>query len=216
MVEADYAGYQIKVDAERKEAYDRFKALLRIDASGAGVDRCQEVIATYLAFFQDHHLFVLGDSKAAGPGRKTARPWTEAEARAEIDRYRERLDPVEGLWYSREGRYAVLQETGAPAGTFFAVRLAGDGTPSSDLTAVLRRIGHSHYRVTSRDIDYQQAILNAVGCGDHAYNLGVPLYTRTRDLPVGTLDVVGITPDIPVPDHLADPLAFAVRLLALP
>jgi hypothetical protein len=30
----------------------------------------------------------------------------------------------------------------------------------------------------------------------------------------GALDVVGITPDVPVPDYLADPLAFAVRLLA--
>jgi hypothetical protein len=41
-----------------------------------------------------------------------------------------------------------------------------------------------------------------------------PLYTRTRRLPDGGLDVIGITPDVPVPDHLNDPLAFAVRLLA--
>lgn len=429
-VEADYAGFQIKVDADRREAYDRFKAVLRADAAGAGADRCKEVLDTYAGFFQDHHLFVLRSSTAGGPGEKPARPWTEAEARAEIDRHRERLDPVEGLWYGREGRYAVLHEAGAPAGTFFAVRLTGDGTPSSDLVAVLRRTGRGGYRAFYRDaqgqwqtgeaalyrngaflefgiqgwgrlhpavpearldptdpqaphfarldagtlylslpsfldnyrqpladlleargaeigkargliidlrgnvggsaiyfglgpylftgafqysedslilasprnlgtleqfreqfgeqgavafdpairrmrenpgklvlfregetstppvlapgpqrvvllvdravgsaaeamilmvrqsprvivvgentrgnIDYQQATLYEAGCGGHAFYLGIPLYTRTRHLPAGGLDVVGITPDVPVPDHLADPLAFAVRLL---
>jgi C-terminal processing protease CtpA/Prc len=69
---------------------------------------------------------------------------------------------------------------------------------------------------TRGNIDYQQVSLQKVGCGDHAYDLGTPLYTRTRNLPAGGLDVIGITPDVPVPDHLADPLAFAVRLLALP
>lgn len=429
-VETDYAGYLIKVDADRREAYDRFKAVVKADAPGAGVDRCQEVMDTYLAFFQDYHLFVLRANKAGGPGGKTVRPWTEAEARAEIDRHRERLDPVEGLWASHGGRYAVLHEAGAPAGTFFAVRLAADGTPSSDLAAVLHRIEHGSYRATWRDaqgqwqtadvaphrsatllafgpqgwgrlyppapearldpadplapvfsrldantlylslpsfsgeyrkplndlleargaeigkaggliidlrgnvggdaiyfglapylftgpfryyednlilaspwnlrtleqireplgengaifdpairrmrenpgklvpylegasetppelspgprrvvllvdrgvgssgeamillarqsprvlvvgentrgnIDYQQVTLQPVGCGDYANYLGVPLYTRTRELPVGALDILGITPDVPVPGHLADPLAFAVRLLA--
>lgn len=433
-VEADYAGFPHKVDAERREAYDRLKAILKKDAAGAGPGRCKEVLDTYLAFFQDHHLFVLRspDNKAGGPGRATARPWTEAEARAEIDRNRERLDPIEGLWYARDGRYAVLHEAGTPAGTFAAVRLAAGGAPSSDLAAVLQRIGHGSYRALYRDaqgrwqtgegglhrggsllvfgiqtwgrlhpavkearlnpadpqaplfarldagtlylslpsflddyrqpladllaargdemskarglvidlrgnvggsaiyydlapyllagpvqfsedslilasprnlrfleqireplgeqgavldpplrrmrespgklvpyregesftppviapgphrvallvdgavgsatealiltarqsprvivvgentrgnIDYQMATLSEVGCGDQAYYLGTPLYTRTRSLPAGALDVVGITPDVPVPDHLADPLAFAVRLLAEP
>ena len=431
-VEADYAGHQIKVDAERWEAYDRFKAVLRADAAGAGMDRCKEVLDTYVAFFQDHHLFVLRAGKAEGAGAKTARPWTETEARAEIDRNRERLDPVEGLWYSRRGRYAVLHEAGTPAGTFFAVRVSGDGTPSSEVAAILRRTARGLYQATWRDaqghwqnaeaalyrngtflsfgiqglgrlhpaiqdarldpadpqaplfarldadtlylslpsflgdyrqpladlleakgaeigkargliidlrgnvggdaiyfglapylftgpfqyyednlilasplnlrtleqlreplgengaifdpairrmrenpgklvpylegasetppvispgprrvvllvdhgvgsaaegmillarqssrvivvgentrgnIDYQQAGLQTVACGDHSFYLGTPLYTRTRQLPAGALDVVGITPDVPVPDDLADPLAFAVRLLALP
>ena len=430
-VEADYAGFAHKVDAERREAYDRFKDILKKDAAGAGANRCKEVLDTYLAFFQDHHLFVLrsNSNKAGGPGRTAARPWTEAEARAELDRQRERLDPVEGLWYARDARYAVLREAGTPAGTFAAVRLAPGGAPASDLAAVLQRIGHGGYRVTYRDaqgrwqtgeaslhrggsllvfgiqswgrlhpavkdarldpadpqaplftrldadtlylslpsflddyrqplaslvatrgdeiakagglvidlrgnvggsaiyydlapylltgpvqlsedslilasprnlsfleqireplgeqgavfdsplrrmrespgklvpyregqsftppviapgprrvvllvdkavgsatealiltaqqsprvivvgentrgnIDYQQATLSEVGCGDQAYYLGTPLYTRTRRLPDGALDVVGITPDVPIPDHLADPLAFAVRLL---
>jgi hypothetical protein len=430
-VETDYAGFQLKVDAERREAYDRFKTLLKADAAGAaGPDRCQEILSTYLAFFQDYHLFVLRNSKAGGPGGTTARPWTEAEARAEIDRNLERLDPVEGLWYSRDARFAVLHEAGAPAGAFVAVRLTGDGKPSSDLAAAVRRIGHGLYRVTFRDaqgkwqtgegslhrngalfgfgiqgwgrlhpavrearldpadpqaplftrldagtlylslpsfggdyrqpladllkahgdeiaktqgliidlrgneggdaiyfglepylfsgtfqvsednlirasphnlaelerirkplgehgavfdpalqrmrespgklvpfregesytptnlapgprrlvllvdravgsaaegmllmarqssrvivvgentrgnIDYQQVNLNEVGCGDQTYYLGTPLYTRNRHLPEGAIDVVGIAPDVPIPDHLADPLAFAVRLLA--
>lgn len=52
------------------------------------------------------------------------------------------------------------------------------------------------------------------GCGDQTYLAGTPLYTRNRSLPAGALDAVGITPDVPVPDGLADPLAFTVRLLA--
>jgi hypothetical protein len=429
-VEADYAGFQIKVDAERREAYDRVKALLKTDAAGAGPDRCIEVLELYAAFFQDHHLFVTR-SKAPGPERTaTARPWTEAEARAEIDRHRERLDPVEGLWYSGKGRYAVLHEAGSPAGAFVAVRLKGDGTPSSEIVALLRRTAPGSYLITTRDIqgqwqtgeaalhrkgallvfgvqgwgrlhpavpesrldpadplaplftrlnestlylslpsfwsdyrkpladlvaargaeigkaggliidlrgngggdgiyfglipylftgpfqyrednmilasprnlewvealrkrqgeqgavfdpairrmrenpgklvpyldadsytptdlspgprrvvllvdrgvgsaaegmvllaeqsprvivvgentrgniDYEMVTMDSVGCGDQGYYLGLPLYARSRQLPAGALDVIGITPDVPVPDSLADPLAFAVRLLA--
>lgn len=428
-VEADYAGFLHKVDAGRREAYDRFKALLKSDAAGAGPDRCKEVLDAYAAFFQDHHLFVMRGDKAGEPGPKAARPWTEAEARAEIDRHRERLDSVEGLWYARGGRYAVLHEAGTPAGTFSVIRLAAEGAPSTDLAAVLRRTARGGYRITHRDaqgwwqtgeaalhrngallvagiqvwgrlhpavpetrldpadpqaplfarldagtlylslpsflgdygkpltdileargdeiakarglvidlrgnvggnaiyyglipylltgptrvsedsailaspgnlktleqlreplgengavfdpalrrmrenpgklvpyldgetytppvtapgprrvvllvdravgsaaeamvlmaresprvivvgentrgnIDYQQVSMDWVGCGNQAYLLGTPLYTRTRHLPAGALDNLGIAPDVPVPDHLADPLGFAVRLL---
>ena len=429
-VEADYAGFQLKVEAERREAYDRFKALQRKDAASAGADRCKEVLDTYLWFFQDYHLFALRYGKAGETAKSTARPWTEAGARAEIDRHRERLDPVEGLWYSQAGRYAVLHEAGAPAGSFFAVRLNGDGSPSTELVALLRRTARGTYQALLRDaqglwqnrgadlyrggallsfgfqswgrlhpaapesrldpadpqaplfarldaktlylslpsfsgeyrqpladlleargaeigkaegliidlrgngggdliyaglvpyiftgsfeyqqdnlilasprnlreleairaplgeggaefdpalrrmrenpgklvpfrdamsytppvlspgprrvvllvdravasaaeamvlwsrqsprvtvvgentrgnIDYQQVILNSIGCGDHTYALGIPLYTRTRQLPEGALDLLGIAPDIPLSEDLADPLALAVRLLA--
>lgn len=67
---------------------------------------------------------------------------------------------------------------------------------------------------TRGNIDYQNAFASWLGCGDHAYALGVPRFTRTRQLPLGGLDVIGITPDIPVPVHQVDPLAFALRLLA--
>jgi Peptidase family S41 len=428
MVEADYAGFMIKVGAGRREAYDRFKALLQADAAGAGPDRCMQVLETYAAFFQDHHVFILRGGKGGEPAG-VARPWTEAEARAEIDKNRERLDPFEGLWYSRTGRYAVLHEPGTPAGTLAAVRLAADGTPSRELAAVFRREARGGHRATFRDargrwqddeatlhrggallvfgieswgrlhpavasarldpadpqapvfarldastlylsmpsfiieaqplrdlikakgdeiakahglvidlrgnvggngiyydllpylltgpirfsedslilasprnlhtleeiresagqggevfdpalhrmrespgklvpfqdgetytppvvapgphrvallvdravgsaaealvliaresprvivvgentrgnIDYQQVTMARLGCGDHGYIIGTPLYTRNRSLPAGALDVAGITPDVPVPDSLADPLDFTVRLLA--
>ena len=53
-----------------------------------------------------------------------------------------------------------------------------------------------------------------MGCGDQAYGLGVPLYTRSRLLPAGALDGSGIAPDVPLPDSV-DPLAFTLRLLAV-
>ncbi len=432
-VETDYAGYVIKVDAERRDAYARFKAVLQADAAGAGPDRCLQVLETYVAFFQDPHVFVAHNAKSGGPdaaASEAARAWTEAEARAEIDKNRERLDPLEGLWYARTGRLAVLHEPGTPAGTLVAVRLAADGSPSRALAAMFRRQSRGGYRITYLDaqgvwqsaeatlhrggallvfgiqtwgrlhpavadarldpadpqapvfarldaatlylsmpsflgeyaqpvkdlvkakgdeiakahglvidlrgnvggnaiyfdlvpylltgptevgedsqilasprnlrnleamreqsgengavfdpalrrmrenpgrlvpflerelytppvvapgphrvallvdravgsapegmlliarqsprvivvgentrgnIDYQQVGMDSLGCGDHTYFVGVPLYVRNRSLPAGALDVVGITPDVPVPDDLADPLAFTVRLLA--
>ncbi len=431
-VETDYAGYLIKVGAGRREAYDRFKALLQADAAGAGPDRCKQVLDLYASFFQDPHVFILRGGKAGTTAGEATRPWTEATARAEIDRNRERLDPLEGLWYTRTGHYAVLHEPGTPAGAFAAVHLAADGSPSRERVAVFRREDRGGYRATFRDaqgrwqngevtlhrggalllfgieswgrlgataatasdahldptdpqmpvferldaatlylslpsflidakplkdlvkakgdefakahglvidlrgnpggnaiyydlipylltgltqvsednsilasprnlriledirkssgedgavfdpalrrmrespgklvpfqegekytppivapgphrvallvdhavgsatealvliaresprvivvgentkgnIDYQQVTIAPLGCGDHAYLVGTPLYTRNRNLPAGALDVGGITPDVPVPDGLADPLAFTVRLLA--
>jgi hypothetical protein len=67
---------------------------------------------------------------------------------------------------------------------------------------------------TRGNIDYQQVTIASRGCGDHTYLVGTPLYTRNRKLPEGALDTGGIAPDVPVPDGLADPLAFTVRLLA--
>jgi len=433
-IETDYAGYQIKIDARRRESYDSFKAILKADAAGAGPDRCKELLDTFVAFFQDDHVFVLRGSQAGGPAGTATRSWSEKDARAEIDRNRERLDPIEGLWYSKDGRYAVLHEPGSAPGMFAGVRLGAGGAPSRELGAAFRRSGHGRYQVSFRDaegrwqngmaalhrggsllvfgitgwgrldpldpkdkparldpadpeaplfarldektlylslpsfmpdyqpkleailaaqgaeiekargliidlrgngggnaiyyglapyllpagpvevwednailasprnlrqiehtraplgdkgkifdpaiqrmrenpgkivpyldsfseeapppapgprrvviltdkgvgsaaeallllvrksprvilvgentrgnIDYEQASWGPVGCGDHTYLLGVPLYNRTRRLPEGGLDVIGITPDVPLPDHLADPLAFAVRLLA--
>jgi C-terminal processing protease CtpA/Prc len=66
---------------------------------------------------------------------------------------------------------------------------------------------------TKGNIDYPSVYLSSVGCGDQAYQLGVPLYAGSRDLPVGGFDGSGIAPDVPVADSLTDPLAFAVRLL---
>lgn len=153
-VEADYAGFLTKVGAERQGVYDRLKSLLKADAAGADPDRCARVLDAYVTFFQDHHLVVLRGKAADGPrGGKTARAWTEAEARSEIERNRHRLDPVEGLWYSRGGRLAVLREEGGTGGTFFAVRLAAGGAPSNELAAVFRRTPRGGYEVTRRDAE---------------------------------------------------------------
>jgi hypothetical protein len=38
----------------------------------------------------------------------------------------------------------------------------------------------------------------------------------SRTLPAGARDPSGLLPDVPVPDGLADPLVFTVRLLAEP
>ncbi|HWM90257.1 MAG TPA: S41 family peptidase [Thermoanaerobaculia bacterium] len=193
-VEASYAGFPLKVDAERREAYDRLKEILRKDAAGARPERCKEVLDTYAAFFQDHHLFVLP--------RRQGR-WTGQEGGASVDRdggaRRYRPPPC------RPGpRRVALLIDGGVGSAVEGMLLMARQSPRVVL------VGEN----TRGNIDYQQVTLNTVGCGDHAYYLGTPLYTRTRYLPEGALDGIGIAPDVPVPDHLADPLAFAVRLLA--
>jgi hypothetical protein len=249
--ETGYVAFSIKVDAERREAYDRFKTILRKDAAGAGVERCLEVLKTYVQFFQDHHLFVF--SKVNPPKRTAARSWTEAEARAEIDPFQYREDnlilaSLDNLQWLEEARKGMSDADGAafdPAlrrmrenpgklvpymeaasytppvlspGPRRVVLLTDRGVGSAAEAMILDARESPRVTVvgenTRGNIDYQNAFASWLGCGDHAYALGVPRFTRTRQLSLGGLDVIGITPDIPVSVQRVDPLAFALRLLA--
>jgi len=114
------------------------------------------------------------------------------------------------------GRIVTLAVVLAPAGTLAAVHLAADGVPSGDLD--IQTWGRLHPAVQDARLDPadpQAPLFARLDAGTLYLSLpSFPLYTRTRHLPEGALDVVGITPDVPVPDDLADPLTFAVRLLA--
>lgn len=62
------------------------------------------------------------------------------------------------------------------------------------------------------NIDYQQVTIRTLACGDYSVDFGWPLYMRSRDLPLDSLDDSGVAPDVLLTQG-EDWLAFATRWL---
>ncbi len=132
-VEADYVGYHLLLPTLDRAAYERAKADLRARAAQATDDGCFDVLAELVDRFHDPHLFVSEQPKLS-PGEVAQReataeslPWTEASARAYLDRHRASLDPIEGIWNSEGARFAVERDSQAPGRRDFVAVLLTAG-----------------------------------------------------------------------------------------
>ncbi|MEP6572668.1 MAG: S41 family peptidase [Gemmatimonadota bacterium] len=131
-VEQDYAGFQLEIHGARREAYDRERARLRLIAAATRSDACYFVFRDLIAFFQDPHLFIFQSTRVtAAETARRARvagrmPLTESQARAYFVKNSGRLDPLEGLWYDRGLRVAVVPAPEHRNGELVAVVLTTD------------------------------------------------------------------------------------------
>lgn len=128
----NYAGYTLELRGDRVRRFANMKSTLQARAQRTTGDSCFFVLRDFVEWFDDPHLFVYQNARldSAETTRRAAtvehRSTTEATARAYFRRRGARLDPIEGIWYDRDLRVAVVPDSARGAGRFIAVVLASD------------------------------------------------------------------------------------------
>ena len=128
----DYAGYTLELKGDRLAAFAAMKGAAQRRASQTAGEDCYFVLRDFVAWFDDPHLFVFQSSRldSAEATRRVATVRhmgvTEASAREYLHRRGARLDPIEGIWYDRKLRVAVLPDSSAGPGQYVAVLLSSD------------------------------------------------------------------------------------------
>lgn len=128
----DYAGYTLELRGQRLRDFASMKAAAQTRADSTRGDACYFVLRDFVDWFDDPHLLVYQDSPidSAETARRAAtverRAISEAAARAYFQRRRARLDPIEGIWYDRGLRVAILPDSARLPNGYVAVVLTGD------------------------------------------------------------------------------------------
>jgi hypothetical protein len=128
----NYAGYTLELRGERLTAFAAIKRAAQRRAARTTGDDCYFVLRDFVDWFDDPHLFVFQSSRldSAEATRRAAAVRrvgvTETSAREYFTRRGARLDPLEGIWYDRTLRVAVVPDSTAGAGHFVAVMLSSD------------------------------------------------------------------------------------------
>lgn len=130
-VEANYAGYRLGVRGRRDAEYARHVAALRRRAAGFSPDECVDVLQELVRYFRDGHLFVGTWPRLTGEeAERLARAAETTDLREpSVMRYLDarpgRLDPIEGVWYAKEGyRVGIVRDPKRGRRDFVAVMLS--------------------------------------------------------------------------------------------
>lgn len=142
----DYAGYTLELRDERLTAFAAMKRAAQQRAATTLGDDCYFVLRDFVAWFDDPHLFVFQSTRLDSAevrrrvGGQRRMGVTEESARAYFARRGARLDPIEGIWYDRKLRVAVVPDSGTDAGSgrFVAVIVESD-TSTWDVGSVRAR-----------------------------------------------------------------------------
>jgi hypothetical protein len=153
-VEADYAGYLLEVRGQRRTAYDSALTNLRALAAGADDAACLDLLQTYIAWFDDPHLFLFQSAKldSVESRRRMAgvalRPFDSLAYESQLRRPDDARDPIEGIWTDGRLRVAVTPDGDPRAGRFVAMVLTADtiAWPRNAVRARFLRIGTGRYR----------------------------------------------------------------------
>lgn len=132
-VESNYAGYQLAVAGKQDAQYRSFAEALRKRAQGTSSENCVFVLQDFVRFFRDGHLFInetpkLDDedvARLAATAEQTGRK--EEDVRHYLNANASHLDPIEGVWYARDGyRVGIVRDYKANRRDFVAVMLSSD------------------------------------------------------------------------------------------
>lgn len=133
-IRENYPGFRIEAVGSTRTRYESALATLRKRAVRATGDECFAVLSALTDFFHDPHLFVYQSTRldSAETRRRAAaverRSIDEPTARAWFASHAKSLDPIEGIWYDREIRYAVMADPAGQRKTFIATLLTADST----------------------------------------------------------------------------------------
>jgi Peptidase family S41 len=168
-LEANYGGFVLEVKGPKLSRYEAAVAKLRQSATTVSSAACFRVLKDYIAWFDDPHLFVYqsGTLDSAETRRRSVavekRSLTEAEARAYFARNAKGLDAIEGIWYDRALRLAVVKDTGRAAGRFVAVVVTTDTAawPLGAVRAEFTKRRDGSYDALVREKNFAERIADA-------------------------------------------------------
>jgi hypothetical protein len=192
-VRDNYAGYRLKLPKQHdREIHAQYLDLLKEDARGLEPAACRRVIARYLDFFADEHLFVLPPSKPSSKPRQaeaestavavpTGRAsgietpeipnlraaWTPEKVEFRLRR-EANLDPIEGLWKDGKGEFAIVYDDAIPRGEYVAFRFERKfRIRPGKVFAFIRAVGDGSYLVRYQrdDEDWAEARANLTADG---------------------------------------------------
>jgi hypothetical protein len=162
-IEANYIAWHLEIRGSQRE--QAFRALLeqlrrRADKTPSG--DCIFLLRELTDWFHDGHLFVfelptVSPEEAAGLAATTPTvPIDEARAKADLTRRFSHLDPIEGIWYTRGYRIAVLEDPSARSEQFVGVVLASDSSSwkPGQVKATFTRLANGSYRTVLRADDH--------------------------------------------------------------
>jgi hypothetical protein len=113
----DYAGFRLEVKGERRTSYEAMFNAARARAEKTTAADCYPVLDHYIAWFDDPHLFIYqNDAIDSANARRLARDvrridMTEDKARALFASRGRQGDPIEGIWYDRKLRVAIIPQS---------------------------------------------------------------------------------------------------------
>ena len=158
----DYAGYTLELRGDRLRAYAAMKATAQTRADTTTGDACYFVLRDFAQWFDDPHLFIYENPAldTAETARRAAvverRNVSEEAARAYFRAHARELDPIEGIWYDRGLRVAILPDSARGRNGFVAILLASDTSiwPVGAVRARITRRGESSYDVLLSEPNY--------------------------------------------------------------
>lgn len=114
--EANYIGYYIKVAAQNKPDYEKFTATHRQKAKVSSNEDCVFVLREWLDYFKDYHLFIVENPKFTEAEKQqflanaSSLSISEKEVKTYLQKNSKKLNSIEGLWYSKSEKYAVIAD----------------------------------------------------------------------------------------------------------
>ncbi|HEY7232630.1 MAG TPA: S41 family peptidase [Gemmatimonadaceae bacterium] len=158
----DYAGYTLELRGDRLRAFTAMKGAAQARADTTTGDACYFVLRDFVAWFDDPHLFLyenpaLDSAESARRAAAVERRDVSAEsARAYLRAHERTLDPIEGIWYDRGLRVAVLPDSARGRSAFVAVLLTSDTSswPTGAVRAHIIKRGDNSYDVVLSERNY--------------------------------------------------------------
>ena len=161
----DYAGYTLELRGDRLRAFAAMKAAAQARADTTSSDACYVVLRDFVDWFDDPHLFIFQNPAldSAETMRRAAaverRGVTGESARAYFRARPGALDPIEGIWYDRGLRVAILPDS-TRRNAFVAVMVASDTSiwPVGAVRARISKRGDGAYDMVLAERNY--ALMN--------------------------------------------------------
>lgn len=156
-LEENYLGYHIAVRGKREAEYSRFINNLKKRAERTRSGDCVPLLHDLMRFFRDGHLFITGSPElseeeinnvTASAEKMNVR---ESDIRRYLAKNSSRLDPVEGIWYSKQGhKFAVIRDPMKKKGRDFVAVMLSENVErwqSGHVKAEFRKLADGSYDV---------------------------------------------------------------------